>query len=254
MVLTVDIGNTNITLGLYDKKELKLVARIKTDPKKTADEYAADLKNITALNGITEDFDGVIIGSVVPELTTALKRAVQRLYGINALIVGPGIKTGLNIKVENPAQLGADLVAGAVGALKKYPMPCIMIDMGTATTVFALNSKGEFVGGAIAAGVSTTLDALTSHTAALPSITVEPPPKAIGTETVKSMQSGIVFGTAAMIDGLVKRMEAELGEKATLVATGGKAEQIVKYCERDIQVDDDLVLSGLLEIYRLNQK
>ncbi|MBQ0111420.1 MAG: type III pantothenate kinase [Oscillospiraceae bacterium] len=253
MVLTVDIGNTNITLGVYCERELKLVARIKTDAKKTADEYAADLKNITALYGITEKFDGVIIGSVVPALSTAFKRAVQRLYGIEAVVVGPGVKTGLNIKVENPAQLGADLVAGAVGALKKYKMPCIMIDMGTATTVFALNGKGEFVGGAIAAGLSSTLDALTSHTAALPSVPVEPPAKAIGTETVKCMQSGLVFGTAAMIDGLVKRMEQELGAPASLVATGGKAEQIVKYCEHQITVDDDLVLSGLLEIYYLNK-
>lgn len=254
MVLTVDIGNTNITLGMYAQKELKLVARIKTDPKKTADEYAADLKNITSLYGVTKNFDGVIIGSVVPELTAAFKLAAKRLYGVDALTVGPGIKTGLNIRVENPAQIGADLIAGAVGALKKYPMPCIMIDMGTATTVFALNAKGEFVGGAIAAGISSTLDALTSHTSALPSVMVVPPAKAIGTETVKCMQSGLVFGTAAMIDGLVKRMENELGETATLVATGGKAPQIVKYCERDIQVDDDLVLSGLLEVYYLNQK
>lgn len=253
MILTVDIGNTNITLGGFLNDKLNLVARLSTDSGKTADEYAIDIKDVLSLNGFSGEISGAVISSVVPIVEDRINRALIKLYGVTPIVLGPGVKTGLNIKIDNPAQLGADLAAGAVGALTKYPLPAIIIDMGTATTLTVINKKGEFLGGAIAAGVGTTLEALTQKTTLLPSISVKAPKKSIGSNTVECMQVGLVYGTASMIDGLIDRFINELNEeKVTVIATGGRAGEIIKYCKHDIIVDENLLLDGLYMVYKRN--
>ncbi len=253
LILTVDIGNTNITLGGFLDDKLSLVSRLSTDSGKTADEYAIDIKDVLTLNGFSGKISGAIISSVVPIVEEKINRAIIKLYGVTPIILGPGVKTGLNIKIDNPAQLGADLAAGAVGALAKYFLPAIIIDMGTATTLTVINKKGEFLGGAIAAGVGTTLEALTQKTTLLPSISLKAPKKSIGSNTVECMQVGLVYGTAAMIDGLIERFKAELKEdKVTVIATGGRAGEIIKYCKHDILADENLLLDGLYNVYKRN--
>ena len=255
MLLTIDIGNTNITLGIYNGDKLNFVSRIATEREKTADQYAIELRNIFHIYNISKlDIDGSIISSVVPELSTSLKKAMVLLTGKAPMIVGPGIKTGLDIRIDNPSQLGADLAVGAVAALAKYYLPCVLFDHGTATTLSVLGINGEFLGGSISAGVGVSLNALTDRTSMLPKISIETPKKAIGKNTIESMQSGLILGAAAMLDGLTKRMEDEIGAKATLVATGGLAPEIIKNCEREIIFDDNLLLDGLKIIYDKNKK
>lgn len=253
MVLAVDIGNTNVTLGVYREEAFILTARLATEVGRTSDQYAIDIKDVLALHG--EDYrqiEGCIISSVVPAVGDAVARAINDLCGIKPMVLGPGLKTGLNIKIDNPAQLGADLAAGAVGALAKYPTPCIVIDMGTATTISFLGEKGEFLGGSIAAGVRLTLKALFQNTAQLPSVNIEAPDSVIGSNTVDCMKSGLVFGAASMIDGLIERMENEQGSVKTVVATGGLSKEIIRHCKRDIIYDENLLLDGLLTIYKKN--
>lgn len=253
MLLAIDIGNTNITLGGYTDDVLSFTARIATDTKKTGDQYATELKQMLELyNQDYTEIEDCIISSVVPQVGNALSKAVFTLCEIVPLMIGPGVKTGLNIKIDNPAQLGADLVAGAVGAISKYNLPCIVIDMGTASTISVVDKNGYFVGGVIAAGVRLTLKALAENTAQLTSINIEAPDKVIGTNTVNCMKSGLVYGTAAMIDGLLKRIENELGENAAVVATGGLAKEIIAHCEHNIIYDENLLLDGLREIYYKN--
>ncbi len=254
MLLTIDIGNTNITLGWFDDDRLCATARLATDPCKTADEYAVAVKQVLSLHDTDiADIADTIICSVVPSVGSSIETAITLLCGKAPLVLGPGIKTGLNIRIDNPAQLGADLAAGAAGALASYPLPCIVIDMGTATTVCALDKQGCFLGGAIAAGVRLTLQSLASGTAALPALHPTAPKHVIGKNTVDCMQSGIMFGTAAMLDGLIERMEDELGETATVVATGGLAKDIIPHCKRSIIYDDHLLLDGLRVIYNKNR-
>ena len=253
MVLTIDIGNTNITLGGYERDRLEFTSRLATDTRRTGDQYAIELDDILRLNGKSVDtVDGAVISSVVPAVGTAIKRAVEKLCGITPISIGPGVKTGLNIRIDNPAQLGADMVAGAVAAIAKYPLPCIVFDLGTATTISVIDDKGAFIGGAIAAGLGTTLNALATGTAQLPFIDLAAPDKVIGTNTVDCMRSGLVVGAAAMLDGMAARMECELGCKATLVATGGRAGAVISHCEREIIIDDDLLLDGLYIVYKKN--
>ncbi len=253
MLLVIDIGNTNITLGLYDDEVLQITARLATDTRKTTDEYAIDIKDVLALHGhevsMVED---CIISSVVPAVGASVSSAVALLCDIVPLMLGPGVKTGLNIKIDNPAQLGADLAAGAVGALHEYTMPCIIIDMGTATTISVLDRNGAFLGGTIGAGVRMTMKALAEGTAALPAIGITSPKSVIGKNTVECMQSGIVLGTAAMLDGIIDRIEDELGETATVVATGGLSREIITYCKNDIIYNENLLLDGLRLIYEKN--
>ncbi len=253
MLLTVDIGNTNITLGTYNNRILGFTARLSTDTKKTADEYAIDIKQLLALYDMTpNDIEDCIIASVVPSVAKSVSRAVAKLCQIVPLILGPGIKTGLNIKIDNPAQLGADLVAGAVGAIDTYKMPCVIVDMGTATTLSVLDKDGAFLGGVIAAGVRLTLKALAENTALLPSIPIEAPKTVIGSNTTESMQSGLVLGTASMLDGLLDRIESKLGEAPTVVATGGLSKEIITHCKRQIIYNENLLLEGLCAIYEKN--
>lgn len=253
MLLAIDIGNTNITLGLFYEDILKVTARLATDPKKTADEYAVSIKDALALHG--EEASAVedcIISSVVPSVAAAVSSAIALLCDTVPLILGPGVKTGLNIKIDNPAQLGADLAAGAVGALHEYKVPCIIIDMGTATTVSVLDKNGAFLGGTIGPGVRMTMRALAEGTAALPAISMAAPKSVIGKNTVDCMQSGIVLGTAAMLDGIIDRIEEELGEAATVVATGGLSKDIINYCKNDIIYNENLLLDGLRIIFEKN--
>ncbi len=253
MLLTIDIGNTNITLGTYDSGILSFTARLSTDHGKTADQYAVEINSILSLYGQSaEDIEDCIISSVVPAATVSISGAVSRLCHIVPLILGPGVKTGLNIKIDNPAQLGADLVAGAVGALEEYTLPCVIIDMGTASTVSVLDKNGAFLGGVIAAGVRLTLKALAANTAQLPSIPIEAPPSVIGSNTVECMQSGLVYGTAAMLDGLLEKIEEELGETPTFVATGGLSREIIAHCRKNIIYNENLLLDGLRAIYEKN--
>lgn len=253
MLLAVDIGNSNVCIGLFDGDILLLTARLKTEHGKTADQYAVDLKNILLLHGYRhEQIEDAVISSVVPDVGKSFGNAISMLCHIVPLSLGPGVKTGLNIKIDNPAQLGADLAAGAVGAVNSYTLPCIIIDMGTATTVSVVNSSGEFLGGMIAAGVNLTLKALTNNTSQLPSISIEAPKSVIGKNTDDCMRSGLVIGTAAMLDGVIERIEKELGSTATAVATGGLSKEIIQHCNKEIIYDENLILEGLRIIYEKN--
>ena len=219
----------------------------------TADQYAVTIKNVLSLyTEDAKDIEDCIISSVVPSVASSVSNAVSKLCEIVPLMIGPGVKTGLNIKIDNPAQLGADLVAGAVGALSKYTLPCIVIDMGTATTISVIDKNGSFLGGVIAAGVNLTLKALAENTAQLTSIHIEAPRSVIGSNTVDCMKSGLVYGTAAMLDGLLERIEDELSYPAAVVATGGLAKEIIPHCNHTIVYDENLLLEGLREIYYKN--
>lgn len=255
MILTVDIGNTNIALGIYKDDKLSFTARLATKRTCTKDQYALALCDVFMLRSVERnEITGAIISSVVPELTGAVKGAVEQVTGVTPMVVGPGLKTGLNILTDDPGHLGADLVAAAVGAVSKYPLPCLVMDLGTATKISVLDEQGRFLGCSIAAGINISLDALASRTSQLPHISLAPPRSSIGKNTVESMQSGTVFGTAAMLDGLSERMEEDLGMKAaTLVATGGLGEEISRCCKRNVIYDENLLLDGLKVIYEKNK-
>lgn len=254
MLLAVDIGNTNITLGVYDLDVLCATARLATAKSNTADQYAIEINSILNLHSINaSDIEDCIISSVVPSVARSVSNAIATLCDIVPLELGPGVKTGLNIKIDNPAQLGADLVAGAVGAISEYTLPCIVIDMGTASTISVIDRNGLYIGGVIAAGVRLTLKALAENTAQLPNIDISAPKSVIGTNTVDCMKSGLVLGTAAMIDGLLDRIFDELGETATVVATGGLSRDVVSQCKHNIIYNENLLLDGLKEIYDKNK-
>ena len=254
MLLALDIGNTNITIGCYRNKELLFISRMATDRSRMEDQYAIELRDILDINGVSAaDIDGSIISSVVPPLYASIAHAIKKITGTVPLSVGPGIRTGLNIRIDNPATLGADLVAGCVAALDRYPCPTIVIDMGTATTITVIDAHKNMLGGSILPGVGISLDALSSRTSQLPQISLEAPDHVIGTNTIACMASGSVFGTAAMIDGMCDRMENELGTPCTVVATGGLAHQIIPCCRRKVILDENLLLDGLRILYERNQ-
>ena len=255
MILTVDIGNSNIVLGGVEEEQILFEARLRTDPTKTSDEYCIDLKMILEVYGVkASDVEGSIIASVVPQVLNSMQMALKKLTGKTALVVGPGLKTGLNIKVENPSQTGADLVVGCVAALREHKAPLIVIDMGTATTIVVLDKDGAFIGGSISPGVKISMDALTDRTALLPGLQLDQPKKAIGRNTIDCMRSGIMLGNACMLDGMVERMEEELGYKTTVVATGGIAKFVLPLCKREMIYDKDLLVKGLAILYRENRK
>lgn len=255
MILALDIGNSNIVIGGIKGQDIILEARLRTDTTKTSDEYCIDLKMLLDVHSIPpQEVEGAIISSVVPQVLNSMQTAVKKLTGKTALVVGPGLKTGLNIQVENPGQTGADLVVGSVAALREHQAPLIVIDMGTATTMTVLDKNGALIGGCITPGVRISLDALTERTALLPGLRLDQPKKAIGRNTIDCMRSGIMMGTACMLDGMVERMEAELGCKATVVATGGIARFITPLCRTPMIYDKDLLLKGLAALYRDNQR
>ena len=255
MVLTIDIGNSNIVLGGVENGSIQFQARMVTDSIKTSDQYCAELKTMLELFHVKpEEVEGSIVASVVPPVLNSFRTAIRKLTGKNCLVVGPGIKTGLNIQIDNPGQTGADLVVGAVAALRGYQPPLILIDMGTATTISVLNQEGALIGGCVCPGVKISLDALTSKAALLPAISLDRPKRAIGRNTIDCMRSGIMLGNACMLDGMVQRMEEELGQKATVVITGGIAKFIAPLCKTPMIYDKDLLLKGLAFLYRENVK
>lgn len=255
MILVIDIGNTSIVFGGVEGETIRFEARIHTDRLKTSDQYCIDLKMILEVYGNAEEsIEGCIISSVVPQVLNSMQSAVRKLIGKKALVVGPGLKTGLNILLDNPAQMGADLVVSDVAALREYTPPLIVIDMGTATTMSVLDESGAHIGGCVCPGVKISMDALTGGTSLLPGIRLDQPKKAIGRNTADCMRSGIMLGNACMIDGMVRRFEEELGKKCTVIATGGIARFIVPLCETPIVYDKDLIIKGLAILYRENRR
>lgn len=255
MILAIDIGNTNIVLGGIEGSKIVKEARMATDLIKTSDQYCAELKNMLDLLEIDRTkMEGAIISSVVPPVLNSFKTAIIKLTGKVPLVVGPGIKTGLNILLDNPAMAGGDLIVGAVAALAEYKPPLLIVDMGTATTISAIDARGSFLGGSIFPGVKISAEALSGKTAQLPAISLEAPPKAIGRNTIDSMRSGVMMGHAAMLDGMIDRMEAELGGSVTVVATGGIARFILPMCRRSMIYDKDLLLKGLRILYENNTR
>ena len=254
MIFAIDAGNTHIVLGCMEGDALLFTARVHTDRAKTADEYALIFRNLCDLHQIDrQKVEGAVLSCVVSELTRSLCRAVEIVIHQKPLVVGAGIKTGLNIKIDDPAQLGADLVVGAVAALAKHPKPLIIFDMGTANTMSVIGSQGQFMGGAIMAGLRLSVDSLSSSTSQLPHIELSAPPRVICSNTVQCMQSGAVYGHAAMIDGLIDRVEAELGQPvAAVVATGGLSSLLAPYCKRQLILEENLMLDGLRIIYEKN--
>lgn len=255
MLLTIDVGNTNIVLGGYLDKELTFVSRISTNATKTVDEYATKIRSILALNEVPKaEIKGAIISSVVPPLNNILKNAVKKVYGVEPILVGPGIKTGINMLVDDPRQVGADLITASVAAYDKFKEPVLIIDMGTATKMMLVNEDGAFVGVSIIPGVEIAMKALTSGTAQLPQISLDAPATVVGKNTNDSMKSGIIYGNAALIDGMIDRIAEEFGKMPVLIATGGVASDIIPYCKHEILIDEYLILNGLRIIYNKNEK
>lgn len=256
MIICLDVGNTNIKYALFDGEELKLSFRVATEHKKTSDEYGGQLLNILSTNGIAvSDISGGIISSVVPQLDYTLERMFRTYLKVTPLLLGAGIKTGMNLRVDNAKEVGADRVVNNVAAVKKYGAPLIVIDFGTATTFNAINSRGEFIGGVIAPGIKGSLDSLVNGTAKLPRVEIERPEHVIGTNTVTNMQSGIVYGFAGLVEYLVKKIKREMKcDNVTTVATGGFSEVIAKEISCIDKVDKLLTLEGLRYLYYLNSE
>lgn len=254
MILAIDIGNTNIVVGCFENNEILFSERISTNHTATDIEYATTIRMILHIHGFTSAIlTGAVISSVVPGVTSTVKNAIEKYTKLtDVLVVSPGIKTGLVIHIDNPAQLGSDLVVDAVAGINNYPLPQIIIDMGTATTFSVINSHKQYIGGLIVSGVGISAEALTSRTSQLPKIAFDTPKKIIGTNTIDCMKNGIMYSNACAIDGIVERIEAELGEKCTVIATGGLAETIIPLCKRDIILDNELLLKGLMIIYYKN--
>ena len=254
MLLAVDIGNSNIRLGGFVGDEIRFISDLSTDTKATADEYASRIISVFSLYGVERsEIDGAIISSVVPQLNRAICRAVEMLFSVKALVVGPGVKTGIGIQCDMPSSVGADLICASVAAHFLYGSPSVIVDMGTATKLTAVNERGAFVGTSIAPGVMLGLNALASGTAQLPLVSLEAPMSVIGKNTADSMKSGVVFGAASMIDGMSRRINEELGGNARVLATGGYASLILPYCKENITYDENLVLKGLNLIYKKNK-
>lgn len=254
MILALDMGNTNIVVGGIDNEKTYFVERLTTSHGKTDLEYAINIKNILEIHKIPlSDIEGSILSSVVPPLNETLLSAVGKICGFRPLLVGSGMKTGLNIIMDNPKTVGSDLIVDSVAALKEFPCPIIIIDMGTATTMCVIDQSGNYIGGVILPGLKVSLDSLSSKTAQLPHISLDVPSKVIGKNTIDCMRSGIMYGNASMINGIIERMEAELGSPATVVATGGLSQFITPLCKHPIIYDEALLLKGLLILYEKNK-
>ena len=244
MILAVDIGNTNIVVGCIEGKKICFVERLSTVSTRTELEYAISFKNILELYGIrTDELDGGIISSVVPPVTNIVKHSMEKILNREVMVIGPGVKTGLNILMDDPRQ----------AVVHEYPVPAAIIDMGTATTICIVDGKKNYIGGAIIPGVRISADTLTARTAQLPKISIEPPARLIGKNTVDCMKSGVFYGNAALLDGMLERMEEEMGQKLTIVATGGLAKALIPHCRHNMILDDALLLKGLQIIYEKNQ-
>ena len=255
MLLAIDIGNTNLVIGCFRDDKILFKARIATDRTRTSDQYGVEIKNMLEAYGVDRsDIKDCIISSVVPPVFNSVRTGVIKIIGKQPMVVGPGLKTGLNIHVDVPSQVGSDRIVIAVAALAEYKAPLLLLDLGTATTIEAVEPENVYMGGVIFPGVRVSLDALTSRAAQLPGISLDQPKQVIGKNTVDCMRSGMMYGTAAMIDGLIERMEEELGHRCTLIATGGLAQFITPLCRREIILEKDLLLKGLNIIYQKNKK
>ena len=255
MLLTVDIGNSYISFAYFKDDKILFVSDIVTDLYKSCDQYAVEMIQIANLYNINvNEINGSIICSVVPDITQTIKSAILKICGVQAKVVGPGLKSGLKISIDNPAQLGADTVSSAVAAVEKFPTPCVICDFGTATVFGIIDKNKVFSGVIIAAGVGTTLDVFTKKTALLPHVCIEKPKHLVGTNTVSSIQSGLINGTAAMVDGIISRIKKEYGENLTVIATGKYANDIIPSCEEKIEISEYLIFEGLKIIYDKNKK
>ena len=255
MLLAVDIGNTNSTLGVYNGESLLFTARTATDADRTEDQYAVELMGMFSLYKCDVDsIDGAIVSSVAPAVTNAICGAVSKVVDVAPITVGPGIKTGLNIAINDPAELGADLLCASVAALHKYPLPNAVCDLGTASTIFVLDKDGKMIGGIIYPGIRTSLMALVNNAALLPQISYQKPKQVIGKNTIDCMRSGLILGAASLLDGMLERVEEELEMSVTAIATGGFSAEIVCNCKREFILDENLVLDGLRILYEKNAK
>ena len=255
MILAVDIGNTNIVLGCCDEGRILFRERVSTSLTATDLEYAVTLRTAVEMNGYdSTQIDGAIISSVVPTITNTVKAAVEKYARVRCKVVGPGMKTGLSIKIDNPAQLGSDLVVDAVAGINEDKAPMIIIDMGTATTLSVIDEGKNYLGGMIMPGIMISHDSLISRTSQLPRIALEEPKKLIGTNTVDCIKGGILYGSAGSIDGICDRIKQEIGRDCTVVATGGLAPVVVPLCKTQITLDEDLLLKGLMLIYNKNNE
>ena len=253
MVFAIDIGHTHILLGCFEDRKILFTELLSTDRSYTDLEYASLIKSALEFNIASfEDIEGAIISSVVPSVTGTIMTAVERFAKVAPIVVGPGVKTGLKIKIDNPAQLGSDLVVSAVAGIKEYGVPQINIYMGTATAFSLIDSEKTFLGTSIGAGMGIAAEALSSKTSQLPNIAFETPKKVIGTNTVDSMKSGLIYQNAALIDGMIDRIEEEYGQECVIVATGRYSSLVTPLCKRKIICDKELILKGLIEVYYKN--
>jgi len=254
MILVIDVGNTNIVLGVYKANELTHHWRLNTNKKQTEDEYGMLVKGLFREESLSpKDVQGIIISSVVPPSMSALERMCTKYFGLEPLVVGPGVKTGLPIQIDNPREIGADRIVNAVGALEDYKPPLIIVDSGTATTFCYVDSNGQYQGGAIAPGMNIAMDALYHYASKLPKIEFKIPKQVIGKNTVVSMQSGIVYGYISLVDGLIGRMIEETNTEPTIIATGGLAKVIADHSKYIQHYDPFLTLKGLYTIYHKNK-
>jgi type III pantothenate kinase len=254
MLLAVDIGNTNITLGVSEGEELRATWRIATVVDQMPDEYAVLMLNLLRHRGIDiANIEEGALSCVVPPLLTTFHELFQRYFNVSPLVVGPGVKTGIRIRMDNPREVGADRISNAAGAHSLYSGPVIVVALGTATAFDTVSKEGDYLGGAIAPGIMTAAEALFTHTSMLPSVELTRPKRAIGTNTIAAMQSGIIFGYVGLVESIVARIQKELKEKAKVVATGGYASLIAKETSIFDEVNPDLTLIGLRLIYEMNK-
>ena len=253
MVLTVDIGNSNIALGGFDGDNAVFTAHIATNTLETEDEYACKLLSVLSLYGIDKNkIDGSVISSVVPQLNVTVKNALRFLLNIEPLVVGPGVKTGISIRCDSPSSVGADLICASVAAHYIYERPALIVDLGTATKMTVVDGSGAFIGTSIMTGIAMGLDALSNGTAQLPKVSLEAPERIIAKNTVDCIKSGAIYGHASMIDGMIGRIKEEFGSDLSVIITGGYAKAVLPYCKQKLTLDELLILKGLNLIYKRN--
>jgi type III pantothenate kinase len=253
-LLVIDVGNTNTALGVFEGKALRAQWRLTTNREQTADEYGILIHNLFALDGIqTSQISAIMISSVVPPLNGVLEEMAMKYFGLKPHFLEPGTRTGMAIHYENPQEVGADRIANSVAAFEKYGGPCVIVDFGTAITFDAISEKGEYLGGVIAPGIGISAEALFEHAARLPRVEIREPQRVIGTNTVGSMQSGLFYGAVGLVDGILDRLCALLGEKTKVIATGGQATLVAAASKYKPPVESSLTLEGLRIIFERNQ-
>jgi type III pantothenate kinase len=255
MLLAVDVGNTNIVFGLYEGAELLHTFRISTLRSRTEDEHGILLRELLSLRSVSpSQIEAAIVASVVPPLTDVLVEAIRQAFKTDPVVVGPGLRTGVRILYENPREIGADRIVNSVAAFERFKGPAIVVDFGTATTFDCVSPKGEYLGGVIVPGIHVSLDGLLAAAARLSRVELAAPPRVLGRNTTHALQSGVIVGHAAMVDGMVERLEAELGHPCDVIATGGHSLLISKFAKRIQVIDVNLTLEGLRILYERNRE